>query len=300
MAGRAADRAAMIAPNSPEDAMCLIARETRTHYGPVPHDLGGVAVPQGQSRFVDGRYLLRSDSGYGYLYNPGEGITIEVPEGGDPDEEGLWLNGSVYCAVASLNGFRPLHASAVAHQGRVYAFTGPSGAGKSTLVAALGAVGLPMFCDDTLVLDLTDPAAIMCMPGHKRLKLTAEALALTGAMAEQPVGADVAKFYARPPAGDVGKPLPLALLVFLEEGPEPDWQAITGAERFARLDDDHYTGELYAAAQRPSRAELFALQARLAGQVEMARLIRPRDASRFAASVQLAAARVLGDGAGDE
>ncbi len=296
MAGCAADRAAMSPTRTPDEAMRLLASETRSHHGPVPRELDGIAVAPGLCLFSGGRYLLRSESGYGYLYEPGKGITIERPDGGDPNEETLWLNGSVYCAAASLNGFRPIHASAVAHEGLVYAFTGPGGAGKSTLVAALGALGLPMFCDDTLVLDLSDPARIICMPGHKRLKLTAEALDLTGAVAKQPVGAETAKFYASPPAGDVGHPLPLAALVFLEEGPELGWHAINGAERFARLSDDHNTQHLFVSAQRPSRAELFAQQARMARQIAMARLVRPRDTTCFAASVELAAAHVLGKG----
>ncbi len=64
--------------------------------------------------------------------------------------------------------------------GRVFAFAGPSGAGKSTLAAGLGQRALPLLCDDTLLLDLSDPPDIWCLPGHKRLKLTAAALALTG------------------------------------------------------------------------------------------------------------------------
>ena len=62
------------------------------------------------------------------------------------------------------------------HGGEVFAFAGPSGSGKSTLIAALGQLGLPMFCDDTLVLDLGEPDIVICLPGHKRLKLTPEAL----------------------------------------------------------------------------------------------------------------------------
>ena len=99
------------------------------------------------------------------------GITSSGASDVDLSEESLWLNGSVYSAIASINGLLPIHASAVAHDGRVFAFTGPAGAGKSTLVAALASRGLPMFCDDTLVLDLSDPERIICLPGHKRLKL---------------------------------------------------------------------------------------------------------------------------------
>jgi hypothetical protein len=269
--------------------MALLARETRWRHGPVPLALDGQAVEPGKRLISGRRYLQRSESGYGYLYVPGEGITIERPEGADPREEALWLNGSVYAAVACLNGFLPFHASAVAHGGRVTAFTGPAGAGKSTLVAGLGTLGLPMFCDDTLLLDLADPGAAVCVPGHKRLKLCEDALALTGATAEEPVGADTRKIHARSLAGDIGEPLALDTLVFLEEGPQVAWLPISGAERFARLEDDHYTQEIFLEAARPARDELFAIRAALAGRLRMARLVRPRSATGFAASVRLAA-----------
>lgn len=285
--------AAMPPARTPNETMARMARETAAHYGPVPRELGGLAVEPGFRIIADGQFLLRCDSGYGYHYVPGEGITIERPDMADPDEEVLWLNGSVYAAVACLNGLYPIHASAVAAGGQVFAFTGPPGAGKSTLVTGLGQRGLPMFCDDTLLLDLADPERVIALPGHKRLKLAGEALALTGLVGQQPVGADTGKSYVAPPAGDVGEPLPLAQLVFLEQGPVAAWHALEGAERFVRLADDHYTQDLYHEARRPDRAALFALRARLAGKVAMARLVRPFSSAGFATSLDLTA-RELG------
>ena len=278
-------------------AMDLMARETRWQHGPVPRVLGGHEVPPDHDLFVDGQYLLRCTSGYGYHYRPGEGITIERPaDNADPDEEYLWLYGSVYAAVACLNGLYPLHASAVEYQGKVYAFTGPSGAGKSTLVSALGQLGLPLFCDDTLLLDLTGPGPVMALPGHKRLKLTDHALGLTGLKPEQPVGAETGKSYVAPPAGASDRPLPLAALTVLEDGPELEWSAIDGARRLLVLDDDHDVQRLYATAQRPARAELFSQRSRIAAQTVMARLTRPREERGFAAATRLALARIVQSG----
>lgn len=287
----------MIAARTPAQAMALLARETAWRHGQTPRGLDGIAVPPGHRLIAGGRYLQWSESGYGYCYAPGEGIVVERPAGADPYEEALWLYGSVYAAVACLNGFLPIHASAVAHDGKVIAFTGPTGAGKSTLAAGLGQLGLPLFCDDTLLVDLHSTAGLIAMPGHKRLKLLPDALALAGADAEQPVGAETGKFYARPAAGDVGEPLPLAGLVFLEPGPETTWQILRGAERFVRLEDDHYTQDIFREAAQPGRAGLFALRARLAGQVAMVRLSRPISEQGYAASLALAAERIREFGA---
>ena len=272
--------------------MRQMAQETRYHYGAVPRSLGGVNVAPGRNLMHEGQFLLLSDSGYGFHYVPGSGITIERPTGCDQIEEELWLRGSVYAAVACLNGLYPVHASAVAYRGQVYAFTGPSGAGKSTLIAGLGQRGWPMFCDDTLLLDLSDPGRVVALPGHKRLKLTDQALELTGLVAQQPVGADTGKSYVAPPAGGLAQPLPLRALVFLEDGAPPAWSPIMGAERFARLADDHYTQDLYRLAQRPEREVLFVLRARIARQVAMARLVRPRSVAGYQASLDLAEAQM--------
>ena len=283
----------MPSPRTPAESVRLMQRETASHHGRVPRTLGGHDLGPGCRAFIDGQFILLTSSGFGYHYRPGAGITIERPGAGfDPDEEALWLNGSVYAAAACLNGFYPVHASAVAYQGRAYAFTGASGAGKSTLIAGLGQRGWPMFCDDTLLLDLSDPAQVTALPGHKRLKLTDHALELTGTAAQQPVGADTGKSYVLPPAGDWTEPLPLGALVFLEEGAPAGWAAIGGAERFARLADDHYTQDLYAEAQRPARGALFALRADFARRVPMARLTRPRSPAGFDASLDLAEANL--------
>jgi hypothetical protein len=220
-------------------------------------------------------------------------VTVQRGASADPREESLWLNGTVYAAIASMNGLLPIHASAVAFEGSVFAFTGPAGSGKSTLVAGLGQYGLPMFCDDTLVFDLSDPDRIMCLPGHKRLKLREDAFGLTGAAREEKVSRTYEKYYATPAAGTVGTALPVAELIFLEEGPGLEMTRISGSERFLRMQDDHQTAYLFEAARKFERSEQFAHRARLARQIEMARFARPCDARLFHEGVSLAAEYVM-------
>ncbi len=260
----------------------LLAREATARYGPVPRALGGKPIGPGAMLLNEDSFLLHSGTGYGLFYRQGEGVTIERDPAADPAEEELWLNGSVYAAIAAINGFLPFHASAVAWQGRVHAFSGPSGAGKSTLVAALGGHGLPLFCDDTLVLDVSKPDQVLCLPGHKRLKLAPDALALTGASAQERVAAVVDKHYAKPAGGTLQEVLPLAELVFLEDGAPPGFARIEGARKIARLNDDHYTHDLFAAARDEDNAVRFARIAGIASRIAMQRLVRPRDLACFA------------------
>lgn len=266
----------------------------RVRYGTTPHCLFDEPLPEASWQMASECFLLRATGDHYFHYRKDEGVTIDRGAGADLSEESLWLNGSVYAAVASLNGLLPIHASAVVHEGSLFAFTGPAGAGKSTLIAALSQHGLPMFCDDTLILDLSDPNRIVGLPGHKRLKLTPEAINLTGATAQEKVARGVDKYYAAPPAGLGDRATPLKELLFLESGDCAAILPVTGAERFTRLRDDHYTAHLFAWARRFNRVEQFAHMSRLASQIRMARFVRPFDSSRFAEGADVAYRHVSG------
>lgn len=270
-------------------AELLLERETRASYGPVPTHLFDKPLEQMSWEMRDERFLLRAEGDHYFYYRQGEGITIHRGVDANACEESLWLNGSVYAAIASMNGLLPIHASAVAVNGAVFAFTGPAGAGKSTLAAALGRQGLPMFCDDTLVLDLSDPHRLICLPGHKRLKLCTDAFALTKAVREEKVSQTYDKYYAQPAAGTIGTTMPLAELIFLGEAPQVSITQISGAERFLRMEDDHLTTHLFEAARRFDRKHQFAHRAYLARRIQMSRFIRPLDAARFDEGVAMIA-----------
>lgn len=268
-------------------AELLMERETRVTYGATPRRLLDADLPEMSWQFRNGEFLLRAIGEHYFYYRRGDGVTVDCGENVDTTEESLWLNGSVYAAIASLNGLVPIHASAVAHDGAVYAFTAPAGGGKSTIIAGLGGLGFPMFCDDTLVLGLSDPQRIVCLPGHKRLKLTPDSLALTGAVQEERVSNAVPKFFARSASGDVGRALPLAELIFLEVGAEVAVMPINGFERFQMLRDDHYTAQLYCGALAFDGKAHFAHLARLAGKIPMSRFVRPLDHAAFDGSLRI-------------
>ncbi|QIK95821.1 hypothetical protein G7076_04480 [Sphingomonas sp. HDW15A] len=274
-------------------AELVLQRETRVSYGVVPTYLFDSPLEQTSWQMGEEDFLLRGEGNHYFYYRRGEGVTVYRGADADLSEESLWLNGTVYSAIASMNGLLPIHASAVAYNGLVYAFTGVAGAGKSTLVAALARHGLPMFCDDTLVLDLSTPDRVMCLPGHKRLKLCEDAFALTNAARQEKVSQTYEKFYAAPAAGTVQRALPMGELVFLEEGPEVSLSQLSGSERFIRMQDEHQTAYLFEAARRSSRVDQFAHRARLAKQIPMARFQRPRDAARFDEGVAFVAEHVM-------
>jgi hypothetical protein len=178
---------AALAPEPLHPALATMARETRVRRDAVARELDGETVAEGCWRLAGDAFLLSVEGGIRFHYRRGQGVTIDAPAGIDARDLELWLNGSVYAAVAALNGLLPLHASAVEHRGRVYAFAGPPGAGKSTLAAALGHDGVALWADDTLVLDLAGEGTVVCLPGHKRLKLWPDGVRLAGARAGEGV-----------------------------------------------------------------------------------------------------------------
>ena len=224
----------------------MMQRETRLRFGEVPDCIGGIAVPEGEHRVVGEEFLMR-DARFAIHYRRGQGITVwlSVPEA--QGELDLFLAGSTRAAIASINGLCPLHASAVTIAERVFAFTAPSGGGKSTLAAALVLRGLPLMCDDTLVLDMSATPP-MALPGHKRLKLWPDAVELTGVTPMELVSQAYPKYFAHASGSDLAGLRPLAAIVALAEGPELGFERLQGSACFTALDAAHYTAQLHADA----------------------------------------------------
>ncbi|RVQ67061.1 hypothetical protein EKN06_09010 [Croceicoccus ponticola] len=263
----------------------LMMRECRVREGIVPDTLAGMRIAVGKNDMVGEEFLLRDD-GLAIYYRRGDGVTVQLDDQSKAGMLELFLSGTVHSAIAALNGLTPIHASAVAIDGRAFAFSGASGAGKSTTAAALRQRGLPIVADDTLVVDLSTPAP-NCLPGHKRLKLWPDSLALTGLPSLQLVSEDYRKFFATDSGSDVDAPLPLAAIIGLEIGEDPSFEPVRGAQRITLLDDDHYTAYLHSSARGHDRAGRLAALAALANRIEVFRFVRPLDPARFTESIDL-------------
>lgn len=258
---------------SDETAMAVMEREIRVFRGRVPDAIAGQPVASGINRLVGNEFLLR-DEGLACFYRKGEGVTVQLD---DPRMAGtleLFLAGSVYSAIAAINGLTALHASAVAVGGRAVAFTGAPGAGKSTTAASMRRAGYPIVADDTLVLDTAQQMPV-CLPGHKRLKLWPDALEMTGMAGQELVSEDYRKFFATEGGSEIDAPLPLGAIVSLAEGRSAAFEPVRGAARIMVLDDDHYTARHRAIARGLDRAASLKDIARLANSVPVFRFTRP-------------------------
>ncbi|QQN72907.1 hypothetical protein [Croceicoccus sp. YJ47] len=275
-------------------AAALMRRETRVRRGAVPDTIGGERVADGQWALIGEEFLLRA-GGCTIYYRTGHGICVDVASADAERRLDLYLSGTTHAAIACMNGLYPVHASAVVANGRAIGITGPSGAGKSTLSAGLASRGMGLLADDTLILAMPDggaddagiddggakPAPV-CLPGHKRMKLWPDAVAMTGAQAGDIVSPDYRKHYVAQAGPAHDEPCPLAGIVVLAQGEDFAFEPLHGGEKIAALNDDHYIARLHEVASGDGPAGRLRALVTLASAVPCWRLTRPMDSDRFA------------------
>lgn len=184
----------------------------------------------------DGRTFMRigrTSTGY-VVHAPGHGTHLVTADGGavvsalpgdGPRTGDRLLLAQALPLAATLQGLEPLHASAVAVDGRAVAFTAPSGAGKSTLAAHAVASGAGFLTDDVLALELHRDA-VVAHAGPPRASLSpADAAAV--AAANRPALEDGNKLLTE--AVPVAAELPLGLVVRLvrRDGARPRLRELT-------------------------------------------------------------------------
>ncbi|MDT0509378.1 hypothetical protein [Novosphingobium sp. MMS21-SN21R] len=264
--------------------LSLMQHEMRFVLGTVPARIEGAFFDDEEGFSISNDEILFTTwDDVRFHYCRGEGLTVQMPDGDGETDFELFLWGTVFGAVAWLNGLVPLHASAVDIGGHIVAFTADSGGGKSTLAAAMAAYGHPHVCDDTLVLSL-QPGCVYALPDSKSLKLWGDALQMTSIEAGRPVPSMPGKHYAAA-ACKAEAPLPLTDLVFLERGDEVTLEPVTGAAKLALLPGALYRGFVHVARGDRAAHEQFLLQ--FCAGVRFWTLRRPFDSLRFGTDVEV-------------
>lgn len=263
-----------------EQSRARLRAEMRVREGKVPDRLADCFYDHDGFSIRQDAFIFRTRGGVGFSYRMDHGIIVELPENGGEaarDEMKLFLWGTVFGAVAWLNGLLPLHASAVSRNGRVVAFTAESGGGKSTLAAGLARRDWAHVCDDTLVLSAHNDE-LLALPDDKPLKLWNDAFDLVPSQRMDRIHAVPGKFYAKPESKEA-RVLPLRDLVFLEWGDSLALTPIFGAEKLRLLPDAMYRLFVHLASGHGDRHARFMLG--VAGSVRFWRLSRPRAREQF-------------------
>ena len=233
-----------------------------------------------------GGYVIEIDEVARFTISGGMAIRVTPAAGAGERDIRLFLLGSAMGAALHQRGILPLHANAVEIDSRAVAFMGQSGAGKSTLAAWFHDQGYPILADDVCVIRADEGDGATAYPGLPRLRLWEDALEASGRVPADhspsfryDAGAR-RKFDVPIPAGSVAsRPLPLAALFLLGEGPALRIERLTGSRAVEAISANTYRGRLIAEVG-DSNAHVAACLA-IARHIPVFTLERPFDRAGF-------------------
>lgn len=247
---------------------------------------GAVPPREGERLWIDeGGALVLDVAGIGrFRIHGGREIRIDPAEGASERNLRVFLLGSAMGALLQQRGLLPLHANAVAIEGRAVAFCGRSGAGKSSLAAWFADRGRPILCDDVCAIGFDEGGAPIVLPGVPRLRLWEDALSRSGrAAADYERSFDGQDKYDVPAAAAAAtSPLPLAACYALAEAPDGEEgriERLSGVAAVDALVANTYRGA-FLKLSGGSEAHLFACL-RIAAAVPVHRALRRWGRERF-------------------
>lgn len=211
-----------------------------------------------------------------------EGNKIKVAPANDADEDEvrLLVLGTCMGSILMQRNIFPLHGSAIAINGKAYAFVGDSGAGKSTLASAFMEQGYPLLSDDVIAVSLSQgdhtPYVTPSYPQQKLWQDSLQRLNMeTGRF--RSVYGRVDKYCVPVPSRFCSDPLPLAGVFELVKTDDPAIQCfpIEKLERFHTLFNHTYRNFLIPGLGLTDWH--FSMSAAMLNRMSMFQLRRPND-----------------------
>lgn len=204
-------------------------------------------------------------------------ITVSPVHGADEAKIRLFILGTCMGTLLMQRKVLPLHGSAIAIDGKAYAFVGHSGAGKSTLASAFIGQDYRLLSDDVIAVTFSPDHIPMVMPAYPQQKLWQESLTGFGMETSryQSIFDRETKYLV--PVSDhfATQPLPLAGVFELSktDGSDPEIFPMKGLARLHALFCHTFRSSLLG------RFELmdwhFKTTVRLSDQIQMYQLRRP-------------------------
>ncbi len=257
-------------------------------WGETPDALALPRHQRGLYQARPGEFLLTVPGVARYHVTPAQ-ITISPEPGATSAAVRVYLFGSAMGALLHLRGLLAFHSSALRlPDGRAVLLAGASTAGKSTLAAALGQRGYPLLADDLAAVHFDAAGQAWVYPGLARCKLWADALeklALT-TLDREALAPGLEKYQLTLSVNP--EPARLAYLYELQAQEHSAGVSLTpvmGLAKLQILDKQTY---------RPGFITALGLQAahlqrlgRLAPQIQVRRLVRPRRGNTLDGLVRL-------------
>jgi hypothetical protein len=174
-----------------------------------------------------------------FLITEGQKIVVSPMIEAEEDKIRLYILGTCMGAILIQKRILPLHGSALAINGKAYAFIGDSGAGKSTLAAALIKKGYAFMSDDVIPVSLSKENVPFVTSTYPQQKLWQQSLNHFGIDTDQfrSLFERETKFVVPVNANFSSEPLQLAGVFELVISNDEDViiEKIEGLERFRTL-----------------------------------------------------------------
>ncbi len=183
-----------------------------------------------------------------FCIKDGNKIIVSPMKGSEEDKIRLYVLGTCMGVLLMQRKVLALHGSAIAIEGRAYAFIGESGAGKSTLASAFIREGYQLLSDDVIPVVQSKDSIPYVMPSYPQQKLWQESLDAFGMENTQyrPLFERETKFAIPVHAHFYDKPLPLAGVFELlkTENESISLSTVQNLERFRTLFNHTYRHSL--------------------------------------------------------
>lgn len=219
-----------------------------------------------------------------FLIEEGKRISVSPIENSHEDHIRLYLLGTCMGALLMQRKILPLHGSAIAINGKVYAIVGDSGAGKSTLASAFLNKGYRLLSDDVIPVSFNEDNIPIVTPAYPQQKLWLASLNEFGMESNQyrPIVDRETKF-AIPVANQfVTETMPLAGIIELVKTDkiEIEIQSINNLQRFHTL--FYHTYRNFFIEPMGLMKWHFDMSAKMLNKIDLFQLKRP--ISRFTAN----------------
>ena len=230
-------------------------------------------------QFQENRFLFRIPEVGAFLIIDGRQVLIDPAPDANLTLIRLYLLGSVMGILLHLRGILPLHASAIAHEGRAIAFLGASGRGKSTIAQALRQRGYPVLADDICALQILGKDRSLVLPGYNNLKLPRDsARELASVIPDDVLSIEEEGKYHLPLKADLfSKALPLERIYLLEPSTVSrcSIQVLQGSQKLMPLIYNTYRAQVIPVLGM--RDMHFSRCTTVSSHCRVAKVIRPRE-----------------------
>jgi len=224
-----------------------------------------------------------------YSITHGHEIVVYPEKDSIPEMVAQPLYGIVLAAILLQRSHLVLHGSSVAINGKAIVLVGEKGFGKSTLTAGLLARNHDFISDDVTAFSISNSTDLQVLSGIPRIKLWPDAVSALGYNLESlsHVSPLSPKYLLMVQDQFKSIRVPLNAIVMLDHGRTIELQEMKAADKMLWLLGGHYLAKFHHALPEKSRRLIFNQCSRFAREINIVKLVMPRDIDLLSDVIEL-------------